>query len=42
VAGGYEVAVLASLGLPTTLFVGSFSAWDSDPAREVEAGQGSA
>lgn len=38
VAGAHELAVLASLGLPATLFVGSFSAWSSDPGREVETG----
>jgi thiosulfate/3-mercaptopyruvate sulfurtransferase len=40
VAGAHELAVLASLGLSATLFVGSFSAWSSDPGREVEAGPG--
>lgn len=38
VAGAHELAVLASLGLPAALFVGSFSAWSSDPARPVETG----
>jgi thiosulfate/3-mercaptopyruvate sulfurtransferase len=38
VAGAHELAVLASLGVPATLFVGSFSAWSSDPAREVGVG----
>ena len=33
-----ELAVLASLGLPAALFVGSFSAWSSDPDRPVETG----
>jgi thiosulfate/3-mercaptopyruvate sulfurtransferase len=42
VAGAHELAVLASLGLPAALFVGSFSAWSSDPARPVETGDGSA
>jgi thiosulfate/3-mercaptopyruvate sulfurtransferase len=40
VAGAHELAVLASLGLPAALFVGSFSAWSSDPAREIETGDG--
>jgi thiosulfate/3-mercaptopyruvate sulfurtransferase len=40
VAGAHELAVLASLGLPAALFVGSFSAWSSDPARPVETGPG--
>jgi thiosulfate/3-mercaptopyruvate sulfurtransferase len=40
VAGAHELAVLASLGLPAALFVGSFSAWSSDPARAVETGDG--
>jgi thiosulfate/3-mercaptopyruvate sulfurtransferase len=38
VAGAHELAVLASLGLPAALFVGSFSAWSADPARAVAAG----
>ena len=42
VAGAHELAVLASLGLPAALFVGSFSAWSSDPARPVETGEGPA
>jgi FMN-dependent oxidoreductase (nitrilotriacetate monooxygenase family) len=36
VAGAHELAVLASLGLPAALFVGSFSAWSSDPDRPIE------
>jgi thiosulfate/3-mercaptopyruvate sulfurtransferase len=40
VAGAHELAVLASLGIPASLFVGSFSAWSADPAREVETGPG--
>lgn len=40
VAGAHELAVLASLGIPAALFVGSFSAWSSDPSREVETGPG--
>jgi thiosulfate/3-mercaptopyruvate sulfurtransferase len=40
VAGAHELAVLASLGLPAALFVGSFSAWSADPARPVETGNG--
>jgi thiosulfate/3-mercaptopyruvate sulfurtransferase len=40
VAGAHELAVLASLGLPAALFVGSFSAWSSDPGREIETGDG--
>jgi thiosulfate/3-mercaptopyruvate sulfurtransferase len=42
VAGAHELAVLASLGLPAALFVGSFSAWSADPARPVETGDGPA
>lgn len=42
VAGAHELAVLASVGLPASLFVGSFSAWSSDPDREVETGPGRA
>jgi thiosulfate/3-mercaptopyruvate sulfurtransferase len=40
VAGAHELAVLASLGIPAALFVGSFSAWSSDPGRDVETGPG--
>jgi thiosulfate/3-mercaptopyruvate sulfurtransferase len=40
VAGAHELAVLASLGLPAALFVGSFSAWSSDPSREIETSPG--
>ncbi|HVT68819.1 MAG TPA: rhodanese-like domain-containing protein, partial [Trebonia sp.] len=40
VAGAHELAVLASVGLDASLFVGSFSAWSSDPDREVETGPG--
>ena len=36
VAAAHQMAVLASLGLPAALYVGSFSAWSSDPARPVE------
>ena len=42
VAGAHELAVLASLGLPAALFVGSFSAWSSDPSRDIETGPGRA
>ncbi|MGD0811376.1 MAG: sulfurtransferase [Acidimicrobiales bacterium] len=38
VAAAHEMAVLASLGLHAALYVGSFSAWSSDPARPVETG----
>ncbi|MFI6452790.1 sulfurtransferase [Streptosporangium amethystogenes] len=34
----HEVAVLAGLGIPAALFVGSFSAWEADPRREVTVG----
>jgi thiosulfate/3-mercaptopyruvate sulfurtransferase len=40
VAGAHELAVLASLGIPAALFIGSFSAWSSDPSREIETGPG--
>ncbi len=40
VAGAHELAVLASIGIPASLFVGSFSAWSADPARAVETGPG--
>jgi thiosulfate/3-mercaptopyruvate sulfurtransferase len=40
VAGAHELAVLASLGLPAALFVGSFSAWSADPGRATETGPG--
>jgi thiosulfate/3-mercaptopyruvate sulfurtransferase len=42
VAGAHELAVLASLGIEASLFVGSFSAWSADPSREVETGPGRA
>jgi len=42
VAGAHELAVLASLGIRASLFVGSFSAWSADPARAVETGPGRA
>jgi thiosulfate/3-mercaptopyruvate sulfurtransferase len=42
VAGAHELAVLASIGIPASLYVGSFSAWSADPAREVETGPGRA
>jgi thiosulfate/3-mercaptopyruvate sulfurtransferase len=40
VAGAHELAVLASLGISASLYVGSFSAWSADPARAVETGPG--
>lgn len=39
VAAAHQAAVLHSLGIETALFVGSFSAWSSDPARPVERGR---
>jgi thiosulfate/3-mercaptopyruvate sulfurtransferase len=38
VSAAHELAVLSSLGLPATLYVGSFTEWSSDPARPVETG----
>jgi thiosulfate/3-mercaptopyruvate sulfurtransferase len=38
VAAAHELAVLSSLGLPASLYVGSFTEWSSDPARPVETG----
>ncbi|GIF75924.1 sulfurtransferase [Asanoa siamensis] len=35
VAAAHQAAVLASLGIETALFVGSFSAWSGDPDRPV-------
>jgi len=39
VAAAHQAAVLHSLGIEAALFVGSFSAWSSDPARPIERGQ---
>ncbi len=39
VAAAHELAVLTSLGIPATLYVGSFSAWSSDPSRPVEVSE---
>ncbi len=36
VAGAFSTLVLASAGIDVDLFVGSWSAWSSDPARPVE------
>jgi thiosulfate/3-mercaptopyruvate sulfurtransferase len=36
VAGAFSALVLASIGINTDLFVGSWSAWSSDPSRPVE------
>jgi thiosulfate/3-mercaptopyruvate sulfurtransferase len=38
VSAAHELAVLSSLGLPATLYVGSFTEWSSDPARPVQTG----
>lgn len=38
VAAAHEFAVLASLGLESSLYVGSFSQWSADPARPVAKG----
>ncbi|GIJ58572.1 sulfurtransferase [Virgisporangium aurantiacum] len=38
VAAAHAVAVLRSVGLDAALFVGSFSAWSSDPDRPVATG----
>jgi len=38
VAAAHEVAVLASLGVMASIYVGSFTAWSSDPARPVSIG----
>jgi thiosulfate/3-mercaptopyruvate sulfurtransferase len=38
VAAAHELAVLASLGLVASIYVGSFTAWSSDPARPVAIG----
>jgi thiosulfate/3-mercaptopyruvate sulfurtransferase len=38
VSAAHEFAVLSSLGLPTSLYVGSFTEWSSDPARLVATG----
>jgi len=39
VAAAHEVAVLASIGIPASLFVTSFGGWTADPTREVAVGQ---
>ena len=36
VAGAFSTLVLASAGIDASLFVGSWSAWSSDPSRPVE------
>jgi thiosulfate/3-mercaptopyruvate sulfurtransferase len=36
VAGAFTTLVLASVGVDASLFVGSWSAWSSDPSRPVE------
>lgn len=38
VSAAHQTAVLASIGIPATLFVGSWSAWSGDPARPVARG----
>jgi thiosulfate/3-mercaptopyruvate sulfurtransferase len=38
VAAAHELAVLASLGVVASTYVGSFTAWSSDPARPVTIG----
>jgi thiosulfate/3-mercaptopyruvate sulfurtransferase len=38
VAAAHELAVLKSLGLNARIYVGSFSAWSSDPERPVASG----
>lgn len=38
VAAAHEFAVLTSLGWAASLYVGSFSAWSSDPERPVASG----
>jgi thiosulfate/3-mercaptopyruvate sulfurtransferase len=38
VAAAHELAVLASLGVAASIYVGSFTAWSSDPARPVTIG----
>jgi thiosulfate/3-mercaptopyruvate sulfurtransferase len=38
VAAAHELAVLKSLGLDAGIYVGSFSAWSSDPSRPVASG----
>lgn len=38
VTAAHEIAALASLGVPATLYPGSFSQWSSDPGREVVTG----
>ncbi|MEP7454043.1 sulfurtransferase [Phyllobacterium sp. SB3] len=39
VAAAHEIAVLASLGIESALFPGSWSAWSSDPSRPVAVGK---
>ncbi len=38
VSAAHELAVLTSLGLAATLYVGSFTEWSSDPSRPVATG----
>jgi thiosulfate/3-mercaptopyruvate sulfurtransferase len=38
VAAAHQLAVLSSLGVPASLYVGSFTQWSSDPARPVATG----
>jgi thiosulfate/3-mercaptopyruvate sulfurtransferase len=38
VAAAHELAVLSSLGLVASIYVGSFTAWSSDPVRPVTTG----
>ncbi len=38
VAAAHELAVLSSLGVVASIYVGSFTAWSSDPARPVTIG----
>lgn len=38
VSAAHQTAVLASIGIPATLYVGSWSAWSGDPARPVARG----
>ena len=38
VAASHQIAALASIGIPASLFPGSWSAWSSDPDRPVATG----